>query len=275
VTTDPVALLPVALEAVDLAAQIVRTHLPGIITAKGDRDMVSEVDLAVERAVRDFLTDRTPDIRFLGEENGTSGTGNDLLWALDPIDGTANFVRGLPLCAISLGLARRDRAVLGVIDLPFLDSHYTAAEGHGAHKNGQPIHVSQTSHLSDAIVAIGDYATGANAETRNRARLAITAQLAATVQRVRMLGSAAIDLAWLAEGHLDATIMLSNKPWDTTAGVAIAREAGAHIMDTDGTDHTLHSAATIACAPSLADAVTQLVQTVAPTHRTDSATPGR
>lgn len=269
------ALLPVALEAVDIAAGIVRTHLPGIVAAKGDRDMVSEVDLAVERAVRDFLTDRTPDIRFLGEENGVSGTGDDLLWALDPIDGTANFVRGLPLCAISLGLARRDRAVLGVIDLPFLDSRYTATEGHCAHKNGQPIRVSQTNQLADAIVAIGDYATGTSADTRNRARLAITTQLAATVQRVRMLGSAAIDLAWLAEGHLDATIMLSNKPWDTAAGVAIAREAGAHVMDTDGTDHTLTSTATIASTPLLADAVTQLVQAVAHTYGADSATPGR
>jgi hypothetical protein len=119
-TTAPGSLLPVAVDAVALASDLVRTRMPGLLTAKGDRDMSTEVDYAVERAVRDFLHDKTPDIAFLGEEEGATGApGAELLWALDPIDGTANFVHGIPLCGISLGLVHRNRPVVGVIDLPF------------------------------------------------------------------------------------------------------------------------------------------------------------
>ncbi|HEY9439450.1 MAG TPA: inositol monophosphatase family protein [Mycobacteriales bacterium] len=259
-TVDLDSLLPIAHSAVDIAAEIVRTHITGAVTAKGDRDMVTEIDFAVEQAVRTYLGERTPAFGFLGEEEGHAGTPSELTWVLDPVDGTANLVHDIPLCAVSLGLVHRRRPVLGVIDVPFLRTRYSAARDHGALRDGQPIRSSDTKDLDQAIVAIGDYATGDNAHQRNRARLAITAQLAARTQRVRMLGSAAIDLAWLAEGKLDATIALSNKPWDTAAGVIIAREAGASVVDIDGTDHTLDSTATIAATATLIDQVAALVQ---------------
>lgn len=106
-----------------------------------------------------------------------------------------------------------------------------------------------------AIVAIGDYAVGPDAEARNRLRLALTAQLAAEVQRVRMTGSAALDLAWLAEGRLDAALTLSNHAWDMAAGVVIARESGAAVIDQDGAYHDVNSAVTLAATPALAGAV--------------------
>ena len=98
-----------------------------------------------------------------------------------------------------------------------------------------------------------DYATGSEAASRNQIRLRITTVLAARAQRVRMLGSAAIDLAWVASGKLDASVMLSNKPWDTAAGVLIAREAGARVTDLGGRNHDLTSTATIAAAPGISD----------------------
>ncbi|MBB4920790.1 inositol monophosphatase family protein [Streptosporangium saharense] len=250
-TPDVRTLLPIAEQAVTIAADILTTRLPGVVTAKGDRDMATEVDYAVEHAVRDFLTRETPEIAFLGEEEGGPARGAGPVWALDPVDGTANFLHGIPLCGVSLGLIDGDTSVLGVIDLPFLSSRYSAAHGHGAHLDGRPIHCGQATDLAEAIVGIGDYAVGQAADTRNRLRLAVTGELAARVQRVRMFGSAAVDLAWVAQGRIDAAIMLSNKPWDTAAGVLIAREAGAVVVDLDGTPHTVNAQATIATTPAI------------------------
>lgn len=253
-------LLPVAVEAVELARTLIRGQAPGVLTSKGDRDMASQLDYAVEQAVRAFLTDATPGIGLIGEEEGATGPDSDLRWVLDPVDGTANLVHGLPLFAVSLALVDSKRPVLGVIDLPLLGSRYTAVEGHGAHVDGQPIQVSRTSHLTDAIVTIGDYAVGAGAQKKNEQRLAVTTLLAGQVQRVRMFGTAAIDLAWLAHGRTDAIVILSNNPWDMAAGAIIAREAGAIVADLDGSPHTFDSRATIAASPELIEKLLDLVR---------------
>jgi len=110
------------------------------------------------------------------------------------------------------------------------------------------------------VVAVGDYATGPRADHKNEQRLALTVQLAPRVHRVRMLGTAALDLAWVAEGRLDASITLGNKPWDTAAGVLLAREAGATVVDADGSAHGFDSAATIAGADALISQLLPLIQ---------------
>jgi myo-inositol-1(or 4)-monophosphatase len=208
--------------------------------------------VAIERAIRGYLHDTTPDIGFLGEEEGgTTDLGTGWLWTLDPIDGTSNYAHRVPLCAASLALLHDGRPVLGVIDAPFLAERYYAVEGHGAWAGTRRMTASTTASLRDAIVAIGDYATGAQASRKNETRLAATIQLTPRVHRIRMLGTAALDLAWLADGRLDASITLGNDPWDVAAGVIIAREAGAMVVDADGSPHTLHSAATIAASASL------------------------
>ncbi|MBC9006901.1 MULTISPECIES: inositol monophosphatase family protein [Micromonospora] len=250
-------LLPVATEAVRRAVLAMRQGVPGALTLKGDRDVASDLDFAIERDVRAFLAAETPDIGFLGEEEGNAGRA-DLRWVLDPIDGTANFLRRLPMCAVSLALVHRNNPVLGVIELPFLGSLYTAVEGCGAHANGQRIATSGVSVLRDAIVAVGDYAVGPDADTKNAMRLALAAQLAARAQRVRMTGSAALDLAWLAEGRLDAAITLSNHLWDMAAGVIIAREAGALVVDRYGAAHDSASQETLAASPLLMPAILDL-----------------
>jgi myo-inositol-1(or 4)-monophosphatase len=126
-----------------------------------------------------------------------------------------------------------------------------------------PIAVSGTDRLADAIVAIQDYAVGDNAAELNRSRLALTARLAVHAQRIRLYGSAALDLAWLAHRRVDAVVFLSNSPWDTAAGVAIAREAGAVVVDMDGSPHTLQSRATIAAPPALIPQILELLDEVA------------
>jgi myo-inositol-1(or 4)-monophosphatase len=262
VLTNPDELLPIALEAVDLAVKVLHdAHGYGPLKSKGDRDYASQLDLDVEHRLRNHLAVATPDIGFFGEEEGTRGDPDGPRWVLDPIDGTVNFVHGLPLYAVSLALVVGQQPVLGVIDLPATGTRYHAVQGHGARRNDQPMAaVEPPSSLSSAIVAIGDYAVGDRAEEKNRVRLAVTSRLAAKALRIRMLGTAATDLAWLAEGHLDATITLSNNPWDMSAGVVIARETGHRVVDAEGHDYSIDSPATIAAHQHLLPEVLALLE---------------
>src|SRR4051812_10380121 len=219
-TADPGSLLPVAFRAIDTASEIIRTHPLSTLTEKSDRDLVSDVDLAVERAIRAHLETETPGIGFLGEEEGRTGKpGAEWVWTLDPIDGTSNFAHGIPLCAVSLALLHNGHPVLGVIDAPFLAERYHAIEGQGAYLGAERLSASGATELRDAVVAIGDYAVGEDADRKNQLRLAATLQLVPRVHRIRMLGTAALDLAWVAAGRLDASVTLGNKPWDVAAGV--------------------------------------------------------
>ncbi len=251
----------IAEQAVGLGYDIVRNTTPAEIRLKGDRDVVTDVDITVENEVRDFLKRMTPNIGFLGEEESTTATldGDQDVWTLDPVDGTSNFAHGLPLCAISLALVRRGEPTIAAIVAPFLDLRYAATKGLGAFGNGIQLQVSNTMNLSESIVSIGDYAVGANATNKNERRLRLTAILAERVERVRMFGSAVLDLAWVAEGRTDATIMMANKPWDTAAGVLVASEAGAVVVDANGASHSIHSHETIAVSPMIADELIHLV----------------
>jgi myo-inositol-1(or 4)-monophosphatase len=248
----------VALDVVGTASDMMRRRATGRVTMKGDRDMSSELDIEIEREVRRALRDRTPGIGFLGEEEGQAQEA-ETTWVLDPIDGTANFLRDIPLCGVALALVERDRPILGVISLPLLHETYSAMENNGAFLARRRLVVQETRELREAIVGIGDYAIGQHADVKNAERIALTGKLAATVQRIRMVGSAATDLAWLAAGRLDASITLSNHPWDMAAGAIIAREAGAAVVDTDGSDYSLRSSSVIACTPGILGAVLALV----------------
>lgn len=245
-------MLAVAHEATDRATAIIRSRAPSEVLGKGDRDMVSDIDLAVESTLRGFLAAETPGVGFLGEEGGASGDPG-LQWVLDPVDGTANFVRGIPLCAVALGLMTAGRSVVGVIDLPFLGTRYSAVDGRGAWCDGRVLEGSRCERLDEAIVSIGDFAVGEDVERRNLPRLALLPMLATTVQRVRMLGTSAVSLSWAAHGKVDVAMSFGNKPWDTTAGALIAREAGMTVVDLDGTPHTAASTGTIAVAPGIAE----------------------
>ncbi len=260
-TTSRADLLAVAHQAVDLATPIIVGHQPAIVTPKGERDMVSDLDVAVQDRVRAFLTAETPHIRFLGEEQPCPTTDFDTpVWALDPIDGTANLVRGIPLCGVSLALIEHNHPVVGVIDLPLLDLRFHAALGEGAIAKGRRLRTSSVDRMADAMVSVGDFAVGPEGASMNRLQLVVTRMLAATALRVRMLGSAAIDLAWLASGRTDLNVTLSNRPWDVGAGVVIAQEAGAVVMDLDGSPYSMASMATLSVTPGLRDGLLEMIK---------------
>ncbi|WP_406269544.1 inositol monophosphatase family protein [Nocardia sp. NBC_00881] len=255
-------LLAIARSAVDQGAELLSTADRGIVHTKNDRDYATDLDHRIQEHIRRYLADATPEFGFLGEEigDGPPDSTGGYMWILDPIDGTSNFIHGLPLCAVSLALVRDGEPVIGVIAAPFLDLEYYAAAGQGACGNDKLITASNTKTLSRAIISIGDYAVGPDAEPKNKRRIALTAALAATVERIRMFGSAALDLAWVAEGRIDACVILSNKPWDTAAGVLIAREAGAVVLDSSYRRHSLDSRDTIAASPAVADQLVTLIE---------------
>jgi myo-inositol-1(or 4)-monophosphatase len=254
---DAYDLLAVAQEAVELARRLVLSRPVGDVFLKGDRDLQSDVDLIVEREVKALLRDRTPEIGFLGEEEGGKISERPV-WILDPIDGTVNFLHGVPLCAVSLSLVSHETRV-AVIDLPFLSHRYTAVRDGGAFVDGVRLTASDTTRLDSALISIDQPTFGEAAQQRNTTRLGLLEKLTAKVQRIRMLGTSAVELAWTAEGKLDACIMLANKPWDTSAGVLIAREAGVRVVDQEGHPHTLESSATIAVTPGLEIALLELL----------------
>jgi myo-inositol-1(or 4)-monophosphatase len=246
------AILAIACEAVTRASELVRAREPRRLLLKGDRDVASDVDLTVERFVRKFLHRKMPGVGFLGEEDSDGYEMTDEpLWILDPVDGTVNLIHGVPLCAVSLSLVFGSTTLVAAIDLPFIGAQYTALRGHGSYASGRRIYVSRTDSLKDALVSIDQYSFGEDSQRRNQWRLRLTENLVDRAQRLRVFGASAVDLAWTAQGRLDACVILDNKPWDTSAGVLIAREAGAIVLDQDGSDHSRHSSATIAATPGL------------------------
>jgi myo-inositol-1(or 4)-monophosphatase len=254
-------LILAAERAVDSGVQILcrgRSHL-GVLIPKGDRDFATGVDLRIESAIRGSLAEATPGIPFLGEEGGGALESSEARWVLDPIDGTINFAKDIPLCTISLALAIGGQPVLGIVDAPFLGERFIARRGSGAYRNGAAISVCEVASMHEAVVGVADFKVGAGAEAENRVHLAVLARLARDSLRVRMLGSAALDLAWLAAGRLHATVMLSNLPWDVTAGLLLVREAGGLVYDYDGSEHDEQSQCTIASVPSLVAPVTRIV----------------
>ena len=261
--SDANELLLIAGGAVDSAARLLvqgRSHLGGLI-AKGDRDYASRVDFQIEDYIRDALARATRDIPFLGEERG-GHLHAPLLWVLDPVDGTTNFIKGSPLCAISLALLSGGQPIFGIVDLPLLGERYVARAGGGAYLNGTRLHMPDARRLADAVVGITDFAVADDRSVENPIHVALLARLAPRALGVRAHGSAALDLAWLAAGRLNASMMLSNRAWDVSAGVLLAREAGGLTYDWDGTEHGVGSRFTIASAPSLKRSLLELLPAV-------------
>lgn len=260
-TLNTARLLVVAHDAMDKAVSLLMRSRAGEVQTKGDRDLVTEVEVAIEHLVRDHLAKHTPDIGFLGEETGAAGDPS-VYWVLDPVDGTANFVHGVPLCAVVLGLVHAGQPVLGVIDAPFLSHRYWATKGNGAFRDGEPIAVSRSIALERSMIALSDYGAGEGGAARTRASAELDRALSQRAQRVRRIGSSAVELAWVADGTLDASLTLGNRSWDTAAGALIAREAGALVVDADGSQHSTSSRCAMAITPGLRDVLLPLLRIV-------------
>jgi myo-inositol-1(or 4)-monophosphatase len=224
----------------------------------GPGDPFSEADLRAEETVKGLLAAAYPAYGFLGEEGGlVAGEDPEHTWVVDPLDGTTNFVRGIPLWAVNIALTRAGEVVAGVTYVPSLGEMYWAEAGQGAFLNGAPIRVAKTSRLEDAVVAIGIPFAG---KPRHGQFVHEIAQLTPRVASVRRLGAGAVDTAFVACGRFDAYWEQSVSPWDMAAGAVLVREAGGVVSDTRGGPLDIMAGTCLNCTPGLHAALLQILE---------------
>jgi myo-inositol-1(or 4)-monophosphatase len=212
---------------------------------KGKADLVTEADLAAQQVVRDHVLGAFPDHGLLGEEaRETIRPESPYRWIIDPLDGTTNYVHGLPCYAVSLGLEHQGKIVAGTIYDPQRDECFTARAGGGAFLNGRPMHVSNTQSLADALVA----ASFPHRVERGAREIADFIEVLLASRAIRRMGSAAINLANVACGRFDAYWATDNKIWDVAAGELLVREAGGIITNVTGGPFNLERPKLIAAA---------------------------
>lgn len=232
----PVGLLRLAERVAVAAGRLVaagrRGHVEVSATKSSPTDIVTAVDVASEELIRAEILSARPDDSFLGEEGDDIVGSSDVTWVADPIDGTVNFLYEIPQFAISLAARVGSRVVAGVVHNPTSGETFAAARGAGATLNGVPITVSSCRRIEAALVGVGYTYV---AEVRRHQAVEI-ARLVPEVRDVRRLGSAALDLCFVACGRLDAYVERGLKPWDLAAGGLIATESGAVVGGLGGAD---------------------------------------
>jgi myo-inositol-1(or 4)-monophosphatase len=241
-------LLNIAVRAARKAGSIInRAALEGggyEVRTKRMNDFVTKVDHAAEEAIIEIVRKAYPDHAVLAEESGVAEGSAEYQWIIDPLDGTTNFIHGFPQYAVSIGIRHRDALAHGVIYDPVKNELFTASKGRGAFLNDRRIRVSKCLRLGDALVG-----TGFPFKEVERIDL-YSKQLRNLMQKsagVRRAGAAALDLAYVACGRLDAFWELGLSPWDMAAGALMIQEAGGLVGDTRGNDGWLDSGE-IACA---------------------------
>ena len=208
------------------------------VSVKGPGDFVTAADHKSERVLFEELAKARPGYGFIMEEGGTvEGTDKSHTWHVDPLDGTTNFLHGLPLFAISIGLEREGQIVAGVIYNPATDDMFYAEKGQGAYLNNHRLRVAARRDFGEALVSCG-IPPLANAAAHPRFKLELAAALA-RAGNLRRLGAAALDLGYVAAGRFDAYWERGIKSWDVAAGIVLVREAGGFVSDADGGDAML------------------------------------
>ncbi len=201
------------------------------INKKGEKDLVTSADTASEAAIIQTIKTRFPDHSILAEESGQTGGATGLQWIIDPLDGTTNFAHGLGNYAISIAFAIKGEIATGIVLNPETGELFTAVRNKAAELNGRPIHVSSIKTISGALLVTGfPY----NLKNNLPSLVARFERCLAAAQGIRRLGSAALDLCYVACGRFDGFWEEKLNPWDTAAGMLIARQAGATITDFSG-----------------------------------------
>ncbi|HSK11632.1 MAG TPA: inositol monophosphatase family protein [Phnomibacter sp.] len=208
-------------------------YLKTAVKSGGINDLVTEADHAADRAIIDVIHKNFPDHFILSEETGNVPTDSAYKWIIDPIDGTINFAQGIPICCVSIGIEKDGEMIMGAVHAPFLNEYYFAEKGKGALLNERPIKVSEQTELLRSCLVTGfpysyiDHQNGPLQVFERFIRKGVP---------VRRLGSAAIDLCWVAAGRFDGFYEHHLNAWDSAAGFLIVEEAGGKVTDLKG-DH--------------------------------------
>ena len=253
------ALLNTAIKAARRGGDIAHRQLQHVhelkIESKGVNDFVTQVDRAAEEAIIDTIRERYPDHAFLAEESGQRGT-SDHVWIIDPLDGTTNFIHGLPIFAVSIALRIKGRIQLGCVYDPNRQEVFTAIRGRGAQVDGHKIRVSGRRGLEGALIGTGF-------PYREMDQLGPYMRMLEDVLKstagVRRPGAAALDLVYLAAGRLDGFWEFGLNIWDIAAGSLIVREAGGLISELQGDGDYLESGNIVVGSPKVHDALKKLL----------------
>lgn len=233
--TPPSELLACAVEAARAGGEVLRRTFRSVdleIRAKGRHDFVTEADHESERTILEILRGRFPEHSVLAEESGfREGSGLEYSWLVDPLDGTSNFLQGLPVFCVSIGCRLGDEMVVGVVYDPLGENLFTASRGGGAFWNGRPMRISARPELEGAFLATG---YPFKAQEALDLYLQVFRSVFLRARGIRRCGAAALDLAYTAAGVYDGFFEFRLSPWDFAAGSLMVREAGGRVSDLDG-----------------------------------------
>lgn len=220
---------------------------PREVRSKGYRDIVTDADFAADRVARAILRRAFPEHAVLSEEDTAPPRRAEYVWVMDPLDGTTNYARRIPIFCVSLALVQRGQPLVGVVYDPLRRECFFAERGRGAYLNGVRLRASEISSFESAVVGYE-----VSREPRLRALgLNFFAHFASQSITARIGGSAALSLCYIGAGRLDTYMQLTLSSWDVAAGILIAREAGARVTHLDGRPATLKGGAYLAGAPNL------------------------
>jgi myo-inositol-1(or 4)-monophosphatase len=229
-------------EAARVGGQVVQDWLGRTsVREKGPADLVTQADLSAQEAVRNIVLGAFPGHSLLGEESLPDDPATvraEYRWIVDPLDGTTNFVHGVPHYCTSLALERNGELLVGAIYDPNTDECFTAATGRGAFLNGRPIHVSKATTLSQALAAVG-FPPNLRPDAPD---LLVFLEMIFRAQAIRRTGSSALNLCYLAAGRYDLYWSYGTKVWDVAAGVLIVQEAGGTVTSPTGGPFVLDEA---------------------------------
>ncbi len=212
---------------------------------KDDIDPVTESDRAAERVIRETILAHFPDHAILGEEGGDNNSTSEVRWIVDPIDGTANFTRRIPLIAVTIGVEINGELVVGIVNNPIMDEEFYAAKDMGAFLNGERIFVSELTSLKKAYIGFG-----LRREPQLREPILEAAnRLYGEVRTIRRIGCAALSLAYIACGRIDGLSEIGLMPWDMAGGALILREAGGELANLNGDTFDLDEPTVLAGSP--------------------------
>lgn len=230
------------------------------VSRKGPADFVSQADHRAEKIVRDELMKARPTYSFLMEEQGEiKGTDGQHRWLIDPLDGTTNFLHGIPLFACAIALERNGEIVASVIYNPVMDELFTAEKGAGAYLNNRRLRVAGRRHLADCVLATGIKVTGTDDDPRTLRQLATVSPACAGIRRT---GSASTDLAWVAAGRLDGFWEARLAPWDVAPGLLLVKEAGGFVTDYAGRNDSVAKGEVVAGNEAVQAALLKTLQGV-------------
>jgi len=249
-------LLNIAVTAARQAGDIILRHAEQLerikITKKGDNDYFSEVDIKAEQTIIHAIHKAHPEHGIIAEESGTYNTDAEFVWIIDPLDGTNNYLHGFPCYAVSIALQFQGRLEHGVVYDPLRHECFAASRGRGARLNDRRIRVSKKTDLKNAILGSG---ASLIKPSRGEAYNANVPALIKQCTSIRRIGSAALELAYVACGRLDGFFEFGLRPWDVAGGCLLIQEAGGFVSDPNGGENYVNEGSVIAGTPKIFNAM--------------------